>query len=157
MKTLFLIRHAKSSWDDPELPDKDRPLGDRGRRDARKMGKRLAKGDVNPRFDPVQSGAARALESREMICRQCGTEIADKALVCYRCGTATAEAKFKPVVPPRAARRTVLIVVLIAIVLIALTTAYVEFSRGAQTGAVSGIAVAAALLIVVVRAVARRR
>jgi len=49
------------------------------------------------------------------------------------------------------------IVVLIAIVLIALTTAYVEFSRGAQTGAVSGIAVAAALLIVVVRAVARRR
>ena len=92
-----------------------------------------------------------------MICRKCGTEIADKALVCYRCGTATAEPKFKPAVPPRAARRTVLIVVLIAIVLIALTTAYVEFSRGAQTGAVSGIAVAAALLIVVVRAVARRR
>ena len=57
----------------------------------------------------------------------------------------------------RAAPRTVLIVVLIAIALIALTTAYVEFSRGAQTGAVSGIAVAAALLIVVVRAVARRR
>jgi phosphohistidine phosphatase len=39
MKTLFLIRHAKSSWADPALPDKDRPLGDRGRRDARKMGK----------------------------------------------------------------------------------------------------------------------
>jgi bisphosphoglycerate-dependent phosphoglycerate mutase len=48
MKTLFLIRHAKSSWDDPALPDKDRPLGDRGRRDARKMGKRLAKRDVKP-------------------------------------------------------------------------------------------------------------
>ena len=30
MKTLFLIRHAKSSWDDTALPDKDRPLGDRG-------------------------------------------------------------------------------------------------------------------------------
>jgi phosphohistidine phosphatase len=42
MKTLFLIRHAKSSWDDTALPDKDRPLGDRGRRDAPKMGKRLA-------------------------------------------------------------------------------------------------------------------
>ena len=39
MKTLFLIRHAKSSWDDTALPDKDRPLGDRGRRDAPKMGK----------------------------------------------------------------------------------------------------------------------
>jgi phosphohistidine phosphatase SixA len=46
MKTLFLIRHAKSSWDNTALPDKDRPLGDRGRRDAPKMGKRLAKRDV---------------------------------------------------------------------------------------------------------------
>ena len=32
-----------------------------------------------------------------MQCRQCGIEIADKALICYRCGTATTEAKFKPV------------------------------------------------------------
>ena len=31
-----------------------------------------------------------------MRCRNCGTEIADKALICYRCGTATTEAKFKP-------------------------------------------------------------
>lgn len=31
-----------------------------------------------------------------MRCRQCGTEIADKALICYRCGTATTEAKYKP-------------------------------------------------------------
>jgi broad specificity phosphatase PhoE len=49
MKTLFLIRHAKSSWDDTALPDKDRPLNDRGRRDAPKMGKRLAKRDVKPK------------------------------------------------------------------------------------------------------------
>ena len=34
-----------------------------------------------------------------MICRNCGTEIADKALICYRCGTATTEPKFKPPVP----------------------------------------------------------
>ena len=92
-----------------------------------------------------------------MICRNCRTEIADKALVCYRCGTATTEAKFKPAAQPRAAQRTVLVVVMIAIALIALTTAYVAFSRGAQAGTVSGIGVAAALLIVVVRAVARRR
>jgi zinc-ribbon domain len=32
-----------------------------------------------------------------VTCRQCGTEIADKALICYRCGTPTTEAKFKPV------------------------------------------------------------
>jgi Histidine phosphatase superfamily (branch 1) len=48
MKTLFLIRHAKSSWGDTALPDKDRPLDDRGKRDAPKMGKRLAKRDVKP-------------------------------------------------------------------------------------------------------------
>ena len=33
-----------------------------------------------------------------MRCRQCGTEIADKALICYRCGAATTEATFKPLV-----------------------------------------------------------
>jgi uncharacterized membrane protein YvbJ len=38
-----------------------------------------------------------------MRCRQCGTEIADKALICYRCGTATTEAKFKA--PAAAGRR----------------------------------------------------
>jgi hypothetical protein len=31
-----------------------------------------------------------------MLCRHCGTEIADKAIVCYRCGTSTTEPKFKP-------------------------------------------------------------
>ena len=36
-----------------------------------------------------------------MICRQCGTEIADKAIVCYRCGTATTD----PVRPPAEIRR----------------------------------------------------
>ena len=35
-----------------------------------------------------------------MRCRQCGTDIADKALICYRCGTATAEPTFSA--PPRA-------------------------------------------------------
>jgi uncharacterized membrane protein YvbJ len=30
-----------------------------------------------------------------MLCRNCGTEIADKALICYKCGTATTEAKYK--------------------------------------------------------------
>lgn len=31
-----------------------------------------------------------------MICRQCGTDIADKALICYRCGAATTEPRVKP-------------------------------------------------------------
>ena len=41
MKTLFIVRHAKSSWDDPSQSDFDRPLNDRGKRDAPKMAKRL--------------------------------------------------------------------------------------------------------------------
>lgn len=39
-----------------------------------------------------------------MQCRNCGTEIAEKALICYRCGTPTTEAKYKPYEP--GARRT---------------------------------------------------
>lgn len=41
MKTLILIRHAKSSWANPEQSDFDRPLNERGRRDAPDMAKRL--------------------------------------------------------------------------------------------------------------------
>ena len=69
MKTLFLIRHAKSSWDDPALPDKDRPLSDRGRRDAPKMGKRLAKRVVKPDLI-LSSPARRALTTAEIIAKK---------------------------------------------------------------------------------------
>ena len=41
MKTLILFRHAKSSWEYPELSDRERPLNKRGRKDAPKMGKWL--------------------------------------------------------------------------------------------------------------------
>jgi phosphohistidine phosphatase len=66
MKTLFLVRHAKSSWDDPALADKDRPLGARGKRDATKMGKRLAKREVKPDLI-LSSPAKRALSTAEII------------------------------------------------------------------------------------------
>ena len=69
MKTLFLIRHAKSSWDDTALPDKDRPLNDRGRRDAPKMGERLAKRDVKPSLI-LSSPAVRALRTAEIIAKK---------------------------------------------------------------------------------------
>ena len=69
MKTLFLIRHAKSSWDDTALPDKDRPLNDRGRRDAPKMGERLAKRDVKPDLI-LSSPAVRALSTAEIIAKK---------------------------------------------------------------------------------------
>ena len=69
MKTLFLIRHAKSSWGDTALPDKDRPLNDRGRRDAPKIGERLAKRDVKPDLI-LSSPAMRALKTAEIIAKK---------------------------------------------------------------------------------------
>ena len=41
MKTVLLVRHAKSDWNDPSLSDFDRPLNERGKRDAPEMAKRL--------------------------------------------------------------------------------------------------------------------
>lgn len=69
MKTLFLIRHAKSSWDDPGLADKERPLNDRGRRDAPMMGKRLAERRIRPDMI-LSSPAVRALTTAETIARE---------------------------------------------------------------------------------------
>jgi phosphohistidine phosphatase len=66
MKTLFLVRHAKSSWDDPTLADKDRPLNARGERDAPKMGKRLAKREV--KLDLIVSSPAnRAITTAQVL------------------------------------------------------------------------------------------
>jgi uncharacterized membrane protein YvbJ len=55
-----------------------------------------------------------------MLCRNCGTEIADKALICYRCGTATTEAKYQPYVAPRRRTSTIVIAVLAAALLVLL-------------------------------------
>ena len=57
-----------------------------------------------------------------MQCRNCGAEIAEKALICYRCGTATTEAKYKPAALPRRSSRTLIttIVVLAILILLAL-------------------------------------
>ncbi len=66
MKTLLIIRHAKSSWDNANISDIDRPLNDRGRRDAPVMAKRLIKAGVQiERF--VSSTAKRARQTAELI------------------------------------------------------------------------------------------
>jgi phosphohistidine phosphatase len=62
MKQLLLVRHAKSSWDDPSLSDFDRPLNDRGKKDAPEMAKRLSEKKI--RFDAfVSSPAKRARQT----------------------------------------------------------------------------------------------
>jgi len=71
MKTVFLVRHAKSSRDDISVPDKDRPLADRGRRDAPEMGKRLAQRGVKPDLI-VSSPALRARSTAELIAEKLG-------------------------------------------------------------------------------------
>ena len=62
MKRLALLRHAKSSWDDPSLDDFNRPLNERGWKAARRLGRELA--DREMRFDLVlASTAARVRET----------------------------------------------------------------------------------------------
>jgi phosphohistidine phosphatase len=62
MKKLYLVRHAKSSWDDLDLPDFDRPLNKRGKKDAPRMAKRLKEKRVTPDF-MISSPAKRALDT----------------------------------------------------------------------------------------------
>jgi uncharacterized membrane protein YvbJ len=61
-----------------------------------------------------------------MQCRQCGIEIADKALICYRCGTATTEAKYRPVPLPRkgASSSRALMATLVVIAVLVLLALY---------------------------------
>lgn len=66
MKTLTLVRHAKSSWEEKHLADRDRPLSGRGRRDAPVMGKRLAQAGVRPSLI-ISSPAERAWSTARMI------------------------------------------------------------------------------------------
>jgi len=64
------MRHAKSSWDDPDLPDVERPLNPRGRRDAPRMGKFLSKQALVP-DQIVTSSAVRARSTAEMVADEC--------------------------------------------------------------------------------------
>lgn len=69
MLTLTLLRHAKSSWDDPVLEDFDRPLGKRGRKAAPEMGKLLASMDLRPDLI-ICSSAVRARQTLELVLEQ---------------------------------------------------------------------------------------
>lgn len=71
MKTLLLLRHAKSSWDDPALDDHDRPLSKRGRRDAPRMGRLLRDEKIVP--DVILSSTAeRARETAAAVAEASG-------------------------------------------------------------------------------------
>jgi phosphohistidine phosphatase len=71
MKRLYLIRHAKSSWNNPDLADSERPLNKRGKRDAPFMGKCLKKYEAHPDLI-MSSPAKRALKTANIIAKEIG-------------------------------------------------------------------------------------
>jgi phosphohistidine phosphatase len=65
MRELLLFRHAKSSWDDPRLTDKERPLAERGRRAAAAMARSLVGLELVPDLI-LCSGAKRARQTLDI-------------------------------------------------------------------------------------------
>lgn len=75
VKRLFLLRHAKSAWDDPERTDFERPLAPRGRRAAKTMGAFMRDGGY--RFDQVLCSAAkRARQTWRRVADELGHDAA---------------------------------------------------------------------------------
>lgn len=74
MKTLYLLRHAKSSWNDSSLRDFDRPLNERGRAAAPLIGKHLASENLS---DPtlICSPALRTRETAELVLKSANLNV----------------------------------------------------------------------------------
>lgn len=75
-KLLFLVRHAKSSWDDSTLGDEARPLNDRGQTDAPRMGRWLAEQPLQPQVI-VSSPAQRARSTAKIIAASLGRKASE--------------------------------------------------------------------------------
>lgn len=75
-KIVYLVRHAKSSWKEAFLSDKDRPLNKRGRRTAPDMGNRLVAQGHRPDLI-LSSPANRALTTAQIIAEKVGYEASD--------------------------------------------------------------------------------
>ena len=70
MKTLLLMRHAKSSWRNDDLPDQERPINKRGRHDAPRMGRLLIERELTPQRI-LSSSALRAKQTAEAVIENC--------------------------------------------------------------------------------------
>jgi len=74
MKTLLILRHAKSSWKDPGMTDHDRPLNDRGKDDAPRIGQLLRDQGLHPDLvlsstaKRARSTAKRVVEGGQLAC-----------------------------------------------------------------------------------------
>ena len=85
MKTLFLLRHAKSSWEE-RLGDHERPLSGRGRRAAKAMGEFMAERGLLP-DRVICSTAARTVETWSLISPLLGEPRVDESRVLYLAST----------------------------------------------------------------------
>jgi len=66
LKSLYLLRHGKSSWDDPSVEDHDRPLAPRGTEAARRIGAYMSQRRFSPAL-VLCSSAARAIQTYEAV------------------------------------------------------------------------------------------
>ena len=93
-----------------------------------------------------------------MVCRQCGTEIADKAIVCYRCGASTTDPVRQPVRLKKRTSPWLSLVVMLLLVLLALYLG--QASRTAadpdRLQTIAGVCAGAALMVLILRLVRRR-
>jgi hypothetical protein len=93
-----------------------------------------------------------------MVCRKCGTEIADRALICFKCGTATQEAKFKPADVPAGGGTSGQLLSLVAlVVLVALALFLGRLTAAPVSGSLGGAIAAAVLVLIAIRLARRRR
>ncbi len=74
MRTLYLLRHAKSSWKDDSLRDFDRPLKGRGRKAAEQMGQVLAEEKLKSPL-VISSPAVRARETTDLVLESAGFKV----------------------------------------------------------------------------------
>src|SRR5690349_15735418 len=74
MKTLLLLRHAKSSKDDDALRDFDRPLNDRGKDDTKLIGRFIRESSISPDL-VISSPAKRAQRTTELVMKAAGLNL----------------------------------------------------------------------------------
>jgi hypothetical protein len=92
-----------------------------------------------------------------MICRSCGTEIADKALICYKCGAATTDPVVRPPSSARPRSRALIVTFLALLILAGVGVVMARSSPSGTPPIVTWVVAAIAILIVGLRAYARRR
>jgi phosphohistidine phosphatase len=79
LRTLILLRHAKSSWDQPELADVDRPLAERGQQAAPAMARHLSAQGLVPQV-VLCSHAERVRQTWELLAPELGRGVACRVL-----------------------------------------------------------------------------